>query len=77
MTILLAFPSFNISFFLIFVLLEQDSDLSTNRRKTYSLASKTSSEFRDKHFCADNYFPGLLQRTKLCGNDKRVFIIKR
>ena len=30
MTILLAFPSFNISFFLIFVLLELDSDLSTS-----------------------------------------------
>ena len=29
MNILLAFPSFNISFFLIFVLLELDSDLST------------------------------------------------
>ena len=53
------------------------SNIDSNRIKTYSLASKTSSEFRDKHFCADNYFPGLLQRTKLCGNDKRVFIIKR
>ena len=53
------------------------SYIDSNRRKTYSLASKTSSEFRDKHFCADNYFPELLQRTKLCGNDKRVFIIKR
>ena len=48
------------------------SNIDSNRRKTYSLASKTSSEFRDKHFCADNYFPELLQRTKLCGNDKRV-----
>ena len=53
------------------------SNIDSNRRKTYSLASKTSSEFRDKHFCADNYFPELLQRTKLCGNDKRVLIIKR
>ena len=53
------------------------SYIDSNRRKTYSLASKTSSEFRDKHFCADNYFPELLQRTKLCGNDKRVLIIKR
>ena len=53
------------------------SNIDSNRRKTYSLASKTSSEFRDKHFCADNYFPELLQRTKLCGNDKRVFLIKR
>ena len=32
---------------------------------------------RDEHFCADNYFPELLQRTELCGNDTRVFIIKR
>ena len=32
MTILLAFPSFNISFFLIFVLLELDSDLSISKR---------------------------------------------
>jgi len=72
------------------------SNIDSNRRKTYSLASKTSSEFRtrqkiselnihwkvckefrDKHFCAINYFPELLQRTKLCGNDKRVFLIKR
>ena len=53
------------------------SNIDSNRRKTYSLASKTSSEFRDKHFCADNYFPELLQRTKLCGNDKRVLKIKR
>ena len=53
------------------------SNIDSNRRKTYSLASKTSSEFRDKHFCADNYFPELFQRTKLCGNDKRVLIIKR
>ena len=53
------------------------SNIDSNRRKTYSLASKTSSEFRDKHFCADNYFPELLQRTKLCINNKRVFIIKR
>ena len=53
------------------------SNIDSNRRKTYSLASKTSSEFRDKHFCADNYFPELLQRNKLCGNDTRVFIIKR
>ena len=53
------------------------SNIDSNRRKTYSLASKTSSEFKDKHFCADNYFPELLQRTKLCGNDKRVLIIKR
>ena len=51
--------------------------IDSNRRKTYSLASKTSSEFRDKHYCADNYFPELVQRTKLCGNDKRAFIIKR
>ena len=50
------------------------SNIDSTRRKTYSLASKTSSEFRDKHFCADNYFP---ERTKLCGNDKRVFLIKR
>ena len=53
------------------------SNIDSNRRKTYSLASKTSSEFKDKHFCADNYFSELLQRTKLCGNDKRAFIIKR
>ena len=53
------------------------SNIDSNRRKTYSLASKTSSEFRDKHFCADNYFPELLQRTKLCGNNKRVLKIKR
>ena len=53
------------------------SNIDSNRRKTYSLASKTSSEFRDKHFCADKYFPELLQRTKLCGNDKRVLKIKR
>ena len=52
------------------------SNIDSNRRKTYSLASKTSSEFRDKHFCADNYFPELLQRTKLCGNDKTVLKIK-
>ena len=48
------------------------SNIDSNRRKTYSLASKTSSELRDKHFCADNYFPELLRRTKLCGNDKSV-----
>ena len=53
------------------------SNIDSNRRKTYSLASKTSSEFRDKHFCADNYFPELLRRTKLCGNNKRAFKIKR
>ena len=53
------------------------SNINSNRRKTSSLASKTSSELRDKHFCADNYFPELLQRTKLCGNNKRLFIIKR
>ena len=30
------------------------SNIDSNRRKTYSLASKTSSEFRDKHFCVHN-----------------------
>ena len=53
------------------------SNIDSNRRKTYSLASKTSSEFRDKHFCAINYFSELLQRTKLRRNDKRVLKIKR
>jgi hypothetical protein len=53
------------------------SNIDSNRRKTYSIAPKTSSKFRDEHFCADNYFPELLQKTKLCGNDKRAFIIKR
>ena len=81
------------------------SNIDSNRRETYSLASKTSSEFRtrqkiselrdehiflplnihwkvckefrDKHFCAINYFPELLRRTKLFGNDKRVFLNKR
>ena len=42
------------------------SNIDSNRSKTYSFASKTSSEFRDKHFCAENYFPEILQRTKLC-----------
>ena len=41
------------------------SNIDSNRSKTYSLASKTSSEFRDKHFCAEYYFPEILQRTKL------------
>ena len=40
MTILLAFPSSAMSFFLIFVLLELDSDLSTKRQ---NLNGKTMS----------------------------------
>ena len=40
MTILLAFPSSDMSFFLIFVLLELDSDLSTKRQ---NLNGKTMS----------------------------------
>ena len=39
-------------------------NIDSNRSKTYSFASNTSSEFRDKHFCAEYYFPEILQRTK-------------
>ena len=43
MTITLAFPLSDISFFLVFVLLELDSDLSTHSKNT-------SREKVDKHF---------------------------